>query len=99
MTHYLISGITRARGPFRPNDWAERLAGVVSIFVRERAGASRVCAVGYAMPCVDGDVKCLRVAGALQEICPDALRFVLQFADENDLPVKALDVSRSDVKR
>lgn len=33
---FLIRGITHAQKTFRPSDWPERLAGVITLFVGER---------------------------------------------------------------
>jgi hypothetical protein len=85
----LIVGMTDDGKTFRPGDWAERLAGVITLFVRERRPDAVVASTWLAMPCVVGGVRCLRVSAALIEVCPDAFDFVMRFAEENGLLVES----------
>jgi hypothetical protein len=85
----LIVGTTDDGKTFRPGDWAERLAGVITLFVRERRPDAVVASTWLAMPCVVGGVRCLRVSAALIEVCPDAFDFVMRFAEENGLLVES----------
>lgn len=85
---YLIRGITHARKTFRPSDWPERLAGVITLFVGERRPGYPGALSRLAMPVVDGGVKCLFVSGELRAVCADAFDFAMQFAADNDLPVE-----------
>ena len=82
-----IIGITQDGKVFRPGDWAERLAGVITLFVKERRPGSSVASTWLAVPFVDDGVKCLCVSGELAQICPEAFDFVMRFAQENDLSV------------
>ena len=84
----LIVGMTDDGKAFRPGDWAERLAGVITLFVRERRPDALVASTWLAMPCVERGVRCLRVSAALVEVCPDAFEFVMRFADDNGLVVE-----------
>jgi hypothetical protein len=84
-----IIGTTSGGKPFRPGDWAERLAGVIALFVKERRPGSSVASTWLAVPYVDGSIKCLNVSGQLAEICPEAFDFVMQFAADNQLQVQA----------
>ncbi|AOK20638.1 hypothetical protein WT26_33460 [Burkholderia cepacia] len=84
---YLIRGVTRARKTFRPSDWPERLAGVITLFVGEKRPGFPSALSRLAMPVVDGGVKCLFVSDELRAVCPDAFEFAMRFADDNDLPV------------
>lgn len=84
----LIVGMTDDGQTFRPGDWAERLAGVITLFVRERRPDALVASTWLAMPCVERGVRCLRVSAALAEVCPDAFDFVMRFADDNGLVVE-----------
>lgn len=86
---HTIVGTTRSGKPFRPGDWAERLAGVITLFVKERRPGGTVASTWLAVPFVHGGVRCLRVSGELADICPEAFEFVMRFAAENDLPVEA----------
>lgn len=85
---HLIRGVTRARKTFRPSDWPERLAGVITLFVGERRPGYPCALSRLAMPVVDGGVKCLFVSDELRTVCADAFDFAIQFAADNDLPVE-----------
>jgi hypothetical protein len=86
----LIRGITREGRKFRPSDWAERLAGVMSQFRPEGAACHAGRCPGYSPWCVptviDG-VKCVIVNPVLREREPMAWDFVMHFARDNDLQV------------
>lgn len=83
-----IQGITRDGRTFRPSDWAERLAGVMSSF--RPGGAQPGSHLSYSpwcIPTVIGGVKCVIVNRALRDQEPMAWDFVLNFARDNDLKV------------
>ena len=88
-----ILGLTRTGKTFRPSDWAERLAGVMSQF---RPGGPRPGShLGYSPWCVpstlfDG-VKCVVVHSDLRNHEPMAWDFCLNFARDNDLQVREDD--------
>ncbi|HDR8856496.1 TPA: DUF3579 domain-containing protein [Burkholderia territorii] len=86
---FLIRGITHAHKTFRPSDWPERLAGVITLFVGEKRPSCRSALTRLATPVVVGGAKCLVVSCELQDVCPDAFEFAMQFARDNDLPVDA----------
>ncbi|MBL8370110.1 MAG: DUF3579 domain-containing protein [Burkholderiaceae bacterium] len=81
-----IQGITLDGRTFRPSDWAERLAGVMSQF---RPGGARPGShLGYSPWCVPttlGSVKCVVVHSDLQAHEPMAWDFVMNFARDNQL--------------
>ena len=83
-----IQGVTREGRTFRPSDWAERLAGVMSSF--RPGGAQPGSHLNYSPWCiptvVDG-VKCVIVNRALRDYEPMAWDFVMNFAKDNDLRV------------
>jgi len=83
-----IQGITRDGRTFRPSDWAERLAGVMSSF---RPGGARPGShLNYSpwcIPTVIEGVKCVIVNRELRDHEPMAWDFVLNFAKDNDLRV------------
>ena len=85
---YFIQGITRSGRPFRPSDWAERLAGALSTFRPKGSGIG--AHIGYSPFCVprviDG-VKCVMVNEGLRDIEPMAWDFVMNFARDNELKV------------
>lgn len=91
---HVIVGITHAGKPFRPGDWAERLAGVIALFVRERRPGRSVASTWLAAPFVDGGARCLHISGELAQTCPEAFQFVMQFAADNELPVRTDECDR-----
>ena len=82
-----ILGVTRAGQTFRPSDWAERLAGVMSPF-RPGGAQNRHHPASYSPWCVpttlDG-TKCVVVHVDLRVAEPMAFDFVMNFARDNDL--------------
>ena len=85
-----IPGITSSGRPFRPSDWAERLAGAMSCFRPGGARGGPGAHIGYSPYCVPttlGDVKCVVVNEALRKLEPMAWDFVMNFARDNDLQV------------
>ena len=83
-----IQGITSQGKTFRPSDWAERLAGVMSQF---RPGGvqpgSHLSYSPWCVPTVIGGVKCVVVNRELRDHEPMAWDFVMNFAKDNDLQV------------
>ena len=81
-----IMGVTRDGRTFRPSDWAERLAGVMSSF--RPGGAQPGSHLSYSpwcLPTVVNGIKCVVVNAALREVEPMAWDFVINFAKDNDL--------------
>ncbi|SIT43825.1 conserved hypothetical protein [Paraburkholderia ribeironis] len=91
---YLIRGMTSQCKPFRPADWAERLTGVITLFVGERSTGIHIASTRLAMPIFEQDLKCLHVARELRRVCPDAFDFVMRFASDNDLTVELYRIPR-----
>ena len=84
-----IQGLTKDGKPFRPSDWAERLAGAMSCF-RPDGGGGRGAFIGYSPYCVPrsiGGVKGVLVNAELRGMEPMAWDFVMHFARDNDLVV------------
>lgn len=82
----VIEGVTRAGKPFRPSDWAERLAGALSSF--RPSGQYIGAHIGYSPYCVPrvvAGVKCVIVNEALRDVEPMAWDFVMHFARDNEL--------------
>ena len=83
-----IQGITSAGKTFRPSDWAERLAGVMSSF---RPGGvvpgSHLSYSPWCIPKVINGIKCVVVNEMLRDYEPMAWDFVINFARDNDLQV------------
>jgi Protein of unknown function (DUF3579) len=89
---FFIQGITKDGKQFRPSDWAERLAGVMSPF--RPGGAVPGSHLSYSEWCLPtsmktehGDVKCVVVHTDLRENNVMAWDFVMNFAKDNELQV------------
>jgi len=82
---FIIHGLTNAGQRFRPSDWAERLAGVMSQFRPAGSRGSPLSYSPYVVPVnVDG-VRCVVVDKRLRELEPLAWKFVCGFASDNNL--------------
>lgn len=85
-----IRGVTVQGRAFRPSDWAERLAGVMSSFRPAGAAGGIGAFIAYSPYCVPrvvAGVKCVIVDEALRGIEPMAWDFVMNFARDNTLQV------------
>ncbi|MDQ7746858.1 DUF3579 domain-containing protein [Hydrogenophaga pseudoflava] len=85
-----IQGITRGGRTFRPSDWAERLAGVMSQFGPGGASGrigSHIAYSPWCVPTVMNGTKVVIVHTDLREAEPMAWDFVMNFAKDNDLQV------------
>ncbi len=83
-----IQGITQDGRTFRPSDWAERLAGVMSQF--RPGGVSPGSHLSYSPWCIPttmGSVKCVVVHLDLRDYDVMAWDFVMNFAKDNNLQV------------
>ena len=81
-----ILGLTRQGKAFRPSDWAERLAGVMSQF--RPGGPQPGSHLGYSPWCIPssiGDTKCVIIHPDLREHDVMAWDFCINFARDNDL--------------
>lgn len=87
-TEVFIQGVTQDGRTFRPSDWAERLAGVMSAF--RPGGAqpgSHLSYSPYCVPTLINGIKCVIVNSELRKLEPMAWDFVINFAKDNDLQV------------
>jgi len=87
----VILGVTRAGARFRPGDWAERLAGVMSRFRPSGptgSGNSALTYSPYVVPSYVDGVRCVVVDERLRELEPLAWKFVCGFARDNDLQTR-----------
>jgi len=87
-----ILGLTRAGKTFRPSDWAERLAGVMSQF--RPGGPQPGSHLAYSPWCVPSSVdniKCVVVQRDLRDAEPMAWDFCINFARDNDLQIRERD--------
>jgi hypothetical protein len=80
----IIRGTTSSGHTFRPSDWAERLAGILSTFGLD----SRINYSPYVHPTTVNGVKSIVVDTGLQQIDSRAWSFVMGFAKDNDLVVE-----------
>ena len=87
-----VQGITLDGKPFRPGDWAERLAGAMSCFRPEGSPGGIAAYIGYSPYCVPrviNGIKCVIVSESLRDVEPMAWDFVMNFARDNQLQVSA----------
>ena len=83
-----ILGLTLSGRAFRPSDWAERLAGVMSQF--RPGGAQPGCHLRYSPWCIPttlNGVKCVVVHHDLRDYDVMAWDFCMNFAKDNELQV------------
>lgn len=80
---FIIVGLTKEGRKFRPSDWAERLCGVMSAFGAEK----KMKYSPYVGPGDHNGDKAVFVDGRLEEVEPMAYRFLLNFAQDNNLQV------------
>jgi len=92
-----ILGITHGGRVFRPSDWAERLAGVMSQF---RPGSAKATShISYSPWCVPSTlngVKCVVVSEALRAHNVMAWDFCMNFARDNELQLQKHVAAASD---
>ena len=84
-TSFIIIGTTSDGRRFRPSDWAERLCGVLSAF----GTGKKMTYSPYVSPGLSDGEKAVFVDGQLYDAEPMAYRFVLNFAQDNDLKLIA----------
>jgi hypothetical protein len=96
MTHLVqqlvIHGITADGHRFRPSDWAERLAGVMSQFRPAGSRGGHLTYSPYAVPVVMDSVRCVVIDERLRELAPLAWKFVCDFATDNNLKTTKQEV-------
>src|SRR5690606_28598302 len=80
----IIHGTTLEGRRFRPSDWAERLAGVMSQFRPKGSEGSHMTYSPYVVPRVIDGVRCVVVDHRLSDISTVAWRIVFDFAKDND---------------
>lgn len=80
----IIRGITSSGHTFRPSDWADRLAGILSTFGLD----SRVNYSPYVHPITANGIKCIVVDAQLEQLDSRAWNFVMGFAHDNGLVVE-----------
>ncbi|MEW5889416.1 MAG: DUF3579 domain-containing protein [Pseudomonadota bacterium] len=90
--NFIIVGVTRAGKKFRPSDWAERLCGVMSAFGAD----NRMTYSPYVRPGSYQGEKCVFVDARLHDIEPMAYKFMVNFANDNELQVIRQDAPSPD---
>lgn len=78
----IIQGITHKGRTFRPSDWAERLSGILSSF-----NTGRLSYHEYVRPLLLNQVRCVAVDKQLEALQPAMFRFLMDFANDNDLRI------------
>lgn len=81
----IIFGETVTGQRFRPSDWAERLAGVMSRFRPAGSVGGPLTYSPYVVPSLIDGTRCVIVDYRLRELEPLAWNFVLGFAQGNQL--------------
>ncbi len=79
----VIQGVTPNGRAFRPSDWAERLCGIMSTF----GGDHQMRYSPFVRPMMLDGVRCVLVEPSLADVEPRAYRFLLDFANDNELLV------------
>ncbi|NYT35333.1 DUF3579 domain-containing protein [Allopusillimonas soli] len=88
----VIHGLTKTGQRFRPSDWAERLAGVMSQFRPAGSTGGPLTYSPYVVPVVVDGVRCVVVDARLRELEPLAWKFVCDFARDNNLQVTEQEI-------
>ncbi len=83
--HLIIHGKTLEGQRFRPSDWAERLAGVLSQFRPAGSIANPLSYSPYAMPRTLDGLPCVMIDHRLRQMEPLAWKFACDFAESNRL--------------
>lgn len=81
----IIKGVTAGGKTFRPSDWAERLSSAVATFGAD----NRMNYSPYVQPQTRDGVRCVVVNAAYEQVAPQAYRFLMDFARDNDLVIEA----------
>ncbi len=79
----VIRGVTSQGRPFRPSDWADRLASILSHVGSDNrlVYSPRLC------PVTRAGVRCVVIQPELAAQEPRVFKFLLDFARDNDLEV------------
>jgi len=89
---FIIHGITKDGQRFRPSDWAERLAGVMSRFRPPGSTGGYLTYSPYVVPMVVDGIRSVVIDCRLHELEPLAWNFVCEFAHDNQLKTSERDV-------
>jgi Protein of unknown function (DUF3579) len=91
VTQTVIQGITLDDKLFRPSDWAERLAGVMTGFRPDAVDGTRYLDFSpWCEPMTIDGVRCVIVDSAIKDFNVMAWDFLMGFARDNQLKLKQL---------
>ena len=76
---------------FRPSDWADRIAGLTSAFGEDR----KLIYSPLVLPVMVGGTRAVIVGHELEAIEPRLFRFLISFAQDNELQVDRMKNARS----
>lgn len=93
----VIHGTTLSGERFRPSDWAERLAGVMSQFRPAGSVGGPFTYSPYVVPRLIDGVRCVVVDARLRELEPLAWKFVCGFATDNNLQTTGLQMDQEKI--
>lgn len=79
----IILGVTEGGATFRPSDWSERLAGVLSSFGEN----NKISYSPYLRPIMLDDMRCVAVERRLEKVDSRAFQFLMGFARDNQLRI------------
>jgi hypothetical protein len=79
----VICGVTQEGRPFRPSDWADRLASVLS----QVGGDNRLIYSPDVQPVTRDGMRCVVISRQLAARDETVYKFLLGFARENELEV------------
>ena len=95
LDNIVIEGVDHDGHKFRPSDWAERVAAILASYDDLR----RLRYSDDVSPCTIQGKRCLLVARDMETRNPDGYKFVMQFANDNELNIQQDRRSKSvDVK-
>jgi len=96
VTHgFIIEGIREDGAVFRPGDWIERLASLMSTFGPDR----RLSYSPLVQPCVIQGQRCLVISPNLEQKQPQIYQQIMKFARDNQLRIQPDRRQRSEPVR
>ncbi|HEY9459402.1 MAG TPA: DUF3579 domain-containing protein [Paralcaligenes sp.] len=90
---FIIHGTTQEGKRFRPSDWAERLAGVLSRFRPAGSFGGPLTYSPYATPLLLNGEVCVAIDHRLRSLEPLAWKFACEFAASNQLCTSERELS------
>jgi hypothetical protein len=81
---FIIEGICEDGAAFRPSDWTERLAALMSTFGPDR----RLSYSPLVQPCLIQGQRCLVIARDLEQKQPEIYSQIMKFAQDNQLRIQ-----------